>query len=90
MCAGAIVNARIEKVVYGARDAKAGAFGTRLDLNAFDLNHKPEIVGGFLEKDCAALLSSFFSSLREKRELRASVALRNGARKKTENDENSR
>lgn len=67
MCAGAIVNSRIKRVVYGARDEKAGAFGTKLDLNTFGLNHRPEIVGGVLEKECSEKLSRFFSTLREKK-----------------------
>jgi len=67
MCGGAIVNSRIKRVVYGASDAKAGAFGSVLNLNAYPLNHKPEIVKGVCEAECAALLSEFFASLREKR-----------------------
>ncbi len=67
MCAGAIVNSRIKRVVYGAKDTKAGAFGTVLDLNAFPLNHKPEIVSGVCEEECAALLSDFFKILRVKK-----------------------
>ncbi len=67
MCAGAIVNSRIVSVVYGASDKKAGAFGTLFDMNDFGLNHKPEIVGGVMEEECAALLSDFFASLRERR-----------------------
>jgi tRNA(adenine34) deaminase len=67
MCAGAIINSRIVSVYYGAYDKKAGAFGTLFDMNAFGLNHRPEIVSGVLEEDCAALLSSFFSELRERR-----------------------
>ena len=67
MCAGAIVNSRIKRVVYGARDEKAGAFGTKLMLNDFDLNHKPAVEGGVLENECAERLSRFFSTLREKK-----------------------
>lgn len=66
MCAGAIVNSRIKRVVYGAGDPKAGAFGTVLDLNSFPLNHKPEIVSGVRDGECAALLSDFFKALRSK------------------------
>jgi tRNA(adenine34) deaminase len=71
MCAGAIVNARIVSVYYGAYDKKAGAFGTLFDMNDFGLNHKPEIHPGILEEDCAGLLSSFFADLRKKQKLRA-------------------
>ena len=67
MCAGAIVNSRIKRVVYGARDPKAGAFGTVLDLNSFPLNHKPEIISGVREQECASLLSDFFKILRAKK-----------------------
>ena len=67
MCAGAIINSRIVSVVYGASDKKAGAFGTLFDMNTFGLNHKPEVVGGVMEEECAALLSDFFAALRERR-----------------------
>ncbi len=67
MCAGAIVNARIRRVIFGARDEKAGAFGTIFDLNAFPLNHKPVICGGVCEAESRALLQSFFQNLRKRR-----------------------
>ena len=67
MCAGAIVNSRIKRVVYGAKDPKAGAFGTVLNLNDYPLNHKPEIFSGVREEECAALLSEFFKILRAKK-----------------------
>ena len=67
MCAGAIINSRIVAVYYGAYDQKAGAFGTLFDMNTFGLNHKPEIFSGVMAEECAALLSSFFSDLRERR-----------------------
>lgn len=67
MCAGAIVNSRIKRVVYGARDEKAGAFGTKLMLNDYDFNHKPVVEGGVLDGECAERLSRFFSTLREKK-----------------------
>ena len=67
MCAGAIVNSRIKRVIYGAKDPKAGAFGTVLNLNDFPLNHKPEIVSGVRECECSALLSDFFKILRAKK-----------------------
>lgn len=66
MCAGAIVNSRIERVVYGIRDERAGAFGGIFDLNEFPLNHKPELVGGVMEDECRELLQMFFRSLRER------------------------
>ena len=67
MCAGAIMNARIPRLVYGARDPKAGAYGSVYDLNSFPLNHKTCVTAGVLEKDCAALLDGFFTELRKKK-----------------------
>ena len=67
MCAGAIINSRIRRVVFGAYDGKAGAFGSTVDLNSFPFNHSPEVVGGVLEKECADMLSDFFKQLRENR-----------------------
>lgn len=67
MCAGAIVNARIDRVVYGVKDERAGAFGGVLDLNAYPLNHKVQVEGGVCEDECRALLQDFFKALREKR-----------------------
>ena len=67
MCAGAIINARIDRVVYGARDSKAGSCGSVTDLFALPYNHKPAAEGGLLEGECGAVLSDFFRGLREKR-----------------------
>ena len=64
MCAGAIVNARIPKVVCGARDAKCGACGSVCDLFSMDFNHHPVITYGLREEESAALLSEFFADLR--------------------------
>jgi tRNA(adenine34) deaminase len=65
MCAGAIVLARIPQVVYGTRDPKAGAAGSVLDvLREPALNHRPEVVAGVREEECAALLRDFFASRR--------------------------
>ena len=68
MCAGAIINSRIERVVYGAKDHRFGAFGSALDINSAGLNHKPEIVGGVLGDRCADILSSYFKNKRKKPE----------------------
>lgn len=68
MCAGAIVNSRIERVVYGAKDHRFGAFGSALDLNAASLNHKPEVIGGVKGEECADILSSYFKNKRKKAE----------------------
>ncbi len=68
MCAGAIVLARIPEVVYGAPDPKAGAAGSVLDvLGEPALNHRPQVTGGVMEDECAALLRQFFSSRRASR-----------------------
>jgi len=65
MCAGAIVLARVPRVVYGASDPKAGACGSVLDvLGEPRLNHRPEVAGGLLARDCGELLSGFFASRR--------------------------
>lgn len=68
MCAGAIVHARVRRVVYGARDPKAGASGSALKvLNHPKLNHQVEVVSGVLEEECAAALKDFFRARRQKR-----------------------
>jgi tRNA(adenine34) deaminase len=65
MCAGAIVLARVPRVVYGTTDPKAGAAGSVLDvLGEPRLNHRPIVAGGLLAAECAALLVDFFSSRR--------------------------
>ena len=64
MCAGAITNARIKTVYYGAPDPKAGSCGTLTDLFALPYNHKPATVPDVLGEDCAALLRGFFRDLR--------------------------
>jgi tRNA(adenine34) deaminase len=65
MCAGAIVLARVPRVVFGARDPKAGAAGSVLDVLAEPrLNHRPQVQAGLLAGECADLLRSFFASRR--------------------------
>lgn len=64
MCAGAIVNARIPRVVYGTADAKCGACGSVCDLFAMDFNHHPQVTSGIRETESAALLTEFFKNLR--------------------------
>ena len=65
MCAGAIVLARVPRVVYGTTDPKAGAAGSVLDVLAQPrLNHRPAVAGGLLAAECATLLKDFFSSRR--------------------------
>ena len=67
MCAGAAINARLPRVVFGASDPKAGSCGSVTDLFALPYNHHPETAGGVLGGECAALLQDFFRALREKR-----------------------
>ena len=64
MCAGAIVNARIPRVVFGASDAKCGACGSVCDLFTMDFNHHPTVEKGLREAEAAALLEEFFRNLR--------------------------
>jgi len=65
MCAGAIVLARVPRVVYGAEDPKAGACGSVLDILANPaLNHRPLVTGGVLAHECGELLSAFFAARR--------------------------
>ncbi len=65
MCAGAIVLARVPRVVFGTLDPKAGAVGSVFDvLSEPRLNHRPEVAGGLLAEDCADLLRSFFAARR--------------------------
>lgn len=65
MCAGAVVSARVPRVVFGASDKKAGAYGGRFDLRDAGLNHTPEVVSGVREDEAAELLRRFFSGKRE-------------------------
>ena len=64
MCAGAILNARIPRVVFGARDPKAGACGSVCDLFSEPFNHHPACTAGVLEEPCAQILRDFFRNLR--------------------------
>ena len=64
MCAGAIINARIRRVVCGAKDQKCGACGSVCDLFSMDFNHHPQIEFGLLEEQSSALLTDFFRQLR--------------------------
>ena len=68
MCMGAIILARIPRVVYGCRDPKAGAAGSLYDLSCDErLNHRVEVSEGVLQQECSALLSDFFRLLREQK-----------------------
>ena len=65
MCTGAIINARLDHVYFGAYDPKAGSCGSVVDLPALPYNHRPEIVGGVLESECREKLTGFFRELRK-------------------------
>ena len=64
MCSGAIINARLDRVVYGAKDEKAGCCGSVADLFVMPFNHTPIVRSGVLEEECSQLLSRFFAELR--------------------------
>ena len=66
MCAGAILNARVSRVYFGARDREMGACGGVMNLFMEDFPHPPALVGGVLEEECARVLREFFRGLREK------------------------
>ena len=66
MCAGAILNARIGRVYFGARDAAMGAVGGVINLFMEDFPNPPAVVGGVLEQECAAVLKDFFEKMRQK------------------------
>lgn len=66
MCAGAIINARIPRVVVGAKDDKCGACGSVCDLFSMNFNHKPQVEFGLLEEESQKLLTDFFRDLRQK------------------------
>lgn len=65
MCAGAMILARVKRLVFGARDTKTGAFGSALDVNKLKLNHKITVTKDVLKEECAALLKEFFNKKRD-------------------------
>ena len=64
MCAGAIMNSRVSRLFYGAKDKRAGSCGSVINLFMEDYGRSPEITGGILEDECAAVLSEFFKGRR--------------------------
>lgn len=66
MCAGAIINARIPRVVYGASDLRFGALGSLIDLTKIPLNHTPEVAGGVMGNEARDMLSAYFQRKRAK------------------------
>lgn len=65
MCAGAIINARIPRVVYGASDLRFGALGSLIDLAKIPFNHIPEVISGVLKEECASMLTEYFRRKRD-------------------------
>ena len=65
MCAGAILNSRMERVVFGAYEKKGGAFGSAYDINGVGLNHSAVIEGGVMEEECSAIIKEFFKRRRK-------------------------
>ncbi len=70
MCAGAIINSRLRRIVYGCQDYKAGSVRSVINLFELPYNHKPEYVGGVLADECSELLSDFFRELRESKKVK--------------------
>lgn len=66
MCCGAIINSRIERVVFGACDKKSGSAESVVKMFELPFNHKPEVVSGVLQKECSEILSDFFKELRKR------------------------
>ena len=64
MCGGAIINARLPRVVFGAYDRRGGVFGSAIDFNTLTFNHRPEVVGGVCEAEAAAILTEYFKRKR--------------------------
>lgn len=67
MCSGAVINSRIRKVYIGAKDEKAGCFGSVANVNDLGFNHRPDIEFGVCEKQCSGILSDFFRELRTRK-----------------------
>lgn len=70
MCCGAIINSRIDDVIFGAYDAKSGSAVSVQKMFDYPYNYRPEVTGGVMEEECAAILSDFFRQLREKKSRR--------------------
>ena len=64
MCAGAILNAKLGKVVFGAKDPRGGALGSLIDLRSYPFYHKPKVISGVCADECLALLTDFFKNKR--------------------------
>ena len=69
MCAGALMQSRIDRVVIGSMNPKAGCAGSVLNLEMDGFNHKVEVIRGVLQEECSSMLSDFFKELREKKKM---------------------
>lgn len=67
MCTGAIINSRIKRLVYGAKDYKAGSCESVINLFDLPYNHKPQVISGFMQDECSKILTDFFKELRNKK-----------------------
>lgn len=71
MCAGAMINSRIERIVFGAENPQSGACGTKLNLPEMSLlNHTPKVTKNILKEECASLMQTFFKKVRERNKLK--------------------
>ena len=70
MCCGAIINSRIDNVIFGAYDVKSGSAVSVQKMFELPYNYRPEVTGGVMEEECSAILSEFFRQLREKKSRR--------------------
>lgn len=66
MCCGAIINSRIERVIFGAFDSKSGSVESIINMFDLPFNHKPKVVSGIMQKECSEILSDFFTELRKR------------------------
>lgn len=73
MCCGAIINARIDKVIFGASDLKSGSVVSVQKMFEMPYNYRPEVISGVMEKDCADILSLFFRNLRENKKIKKNL-----------------
>jgi tRNA(adenine34) deaminase len=73
MCAGALIHARLQRVVYGASDSKTGAAGGLLNVFATSFNHQTQVQGGVLEQECSQLLKAFFKQKRQSADQKQSI-----------------
>ena len=66
-CTGAVINSRLNRVVFGAYDKKSGACVSVMNMFEYPFNHRPQIIGGYMEKECQKILTDFFEQIRKKK-----------------------